>query len=248
MAISPQTDIRLLKCPLTLSNKHQLTFATKQAQETYFLGLSYKEDDNASYQRKDGVIRFNDNIDDLMQYNYCMYKNENYSNKWFYAFITGMRYVNDSVTEISIATDVFQTWQFDIIYKNSFIEREIVPKSSDVAGAYLIPEGLEMGEYKVEGTAEFDELEPIYVIAYSGDSYQVGSDPPVSVDQSGFSYNGIFSSVTYCIANEYGFDVIMSILNQNANSSYVLTVFTVPKLAVKSLLPVDEPRNTHLLF
>ena len=247
MAISPQTDIRLIKCPLTLSNKHQLTFATKQAQETYFLGLSYKEDDNASYQRKDNVIRFNDNIDDLLQYNYCMYKNENYSNKWFYAFITGMRYVNDGMTEISIATDVFQTWQFDIIYKNSFIEREIVPKSSDIAGAYLIPEGLEMGEYKVEGTAEFDELEPAYIIAYSGDSYETGSGS-VPVSQSGYSYNGIFSSVTYCVANEYGFDIIMAILNLANNSPHILTVFTVPKLAVKSLLPVDPPRNTYLLF
>ena len=60
-----------------------------------------------------------------------MYKNENYSNKWFYAFITGMRYINDNVTEISIATDVFQTWQFDLIYKQSFIEREIIPVADD---------------------------------------------------------------------------------------------------------------------
>lgn len=247
MGISPQTDIRLVKCPLTLSNKHQLTFANITAQENYFLGLTYVEDDLASYQRKEGVIRFNRHIDEIITYNYCMYKNENYSNKWFYAFITGMRYVNDGMTEISIATDVFQTWQFDIIYKNSFIEREIVPKAQDIAGNFLIPEGLEFGELKVEAIADIDDLSPIYVIAYSGDSYQVGSDPPVSVDQSGFSYNGIFSSVTFCIANEYGFDVIMAILNENANSSHVLTVFTVPKLAVKSLLPVDEP-GTHTYF
>lgn len=115
-------------------------------------------------------------------------------------------------------------------------------------GNNLIPEGLEFGELKVEGTAEFDELEPAYVVAYTGDNYQVGDDPPVSIKQDGFSYNGIFSSVTFAVANEYGFPVLMLILNQNANSDKVLTVFTVPKLAVESLLPVDEPRNTHLLF
>lgn len=131
MAISPQTDIRLIKCPLTLSNKNQITFSNLQAQEQYFLSLPYTEDINASYQRKDNVIRFNRHIDNIITYDYCMYKNENYSNKWFYAFITGMRYINDNLTEISIATDVFQTWQFDLIYKQSFIEREIVPTADD---------------------------------------------------------------------------------------------------------------------
>lgn len=130
--ISPQTDIRIIKSPLTLSNKHQLTFDDLDSQEEYFLSLPYEEDEQASYQRKDGVIRFNRHIDEIISYNYCMYKNENYSDKWFYAFITGMRYVNDGMTEITIATDVFQTWQFDIIYKNSFVEREIVPKNADL--------------------------------------------------------------------------------------------------------------------
>lgn len=131
MSISPQTDIRIIKSPLTISNKHQITFTNKEAQETYFLSLQHIEDENASYQRKDSVIRFNKHIDEILPYNYCMYKNENYSDKWFYAFITGMRYVNDNVTEISITTDVFQTWQFDIIYKQSFIEREIVAVAED---------------------------------------------------------------------------------------------------------------------
>ena len=115
-------------------------------------------------------------------------------------------------------------------------------------GNFLIPEGLEFGELKVEGTAEIDDLEPAYILAYSGDSYQVGSDPPVSVAQNGYNYNGIYSSVTFAVANEYGFPVLMLIMNQNANSDKVLTVFTVPKLAVKSLLPVDPPRTTNLLL
>lgn len=131
MTISPQTDIRLVKSPLTLNNKHQLTFSNIKAQESYFLSLPYVEDTNASYQRKDNVIRFNSHIDNIISFNYCMYKNENYSNKWFYAFITGMRYLNDNVTEISIVTDVFQTWQFDLIYKLSFVEREIIPVADD---------------------------------------------------------------------------------------------------------------------
>ena len=248
MPISPQTDIRLIKCPLTLSNKNQITFSNLKAQEQYFLSLPYTEDTNASYQRKDNVIRFNRHIDNIITYDYCMYKNENYSNKWFYAFITGMRYINDNVTEISIDTDVFQTWQFDLIYKQSFIEREIVPVADDKPGNNLIPEGLEFGELKVEGTAEFDELEPAYIVAYTGDTYQVGDDPPVQIKQEGYSYNGIYSSVTFAVANSNGFKVLMKIMNENANSDKVLTVFTVPKLAVQSLLPDDPPGQTTYKF
>lgn len=61
-----------------------------------------------------------------------MYKNSNYSNKWFYAYITRMEYENDGMTNIYITTDVFQTWQFDLNFKESFIEREMLAKADDV--------------------------------------------------------------------------------------------------------------------
>lgn len=132
MAIQPQTDLRLLKVPFTIDNKNQLTFSNKNAQTTYFLGLSHLEINNISYQRKDSIIRYPAHIDSIIQYNYCMYQNENYTNKWFYAYITGMRYINDGMTEILIQTDVYQTWQFDITFKESFVEREMIAVSSDV--------------------------------------------------------------------------------------------------------------------
>ena len=112
--------------------------------------------------RKDGVIRIpthtstNDGLptyEDLLEYNYVMYKNTHYKDKWFYAYITNYVYVNDGMTELSIETDVFQTWQFAITYKNSFIEREHV--SDDTIGAHTLPEGLETGEYTNDGSTEF---------------------------------------------------------------------------------------------
>ena len=169
MAVTPNTVLRLLKVPLELDNKNQLTFASKQAQEQYFLSLPNKEITEISYQRKDDVIYYPEHIDNILEYNYVMYKNENYSNKWFYAFIVNMEYENDYNTRVYITTDVFQTWQFDITFKQSFIEREMIAVADDVPGANLLPEGLETGELKANGTAEFDELEPVNIIAYSGD-------------------------------------------------------------------------------
>lgn len=132
MTITPNTNIYLLKSPLTLSNKHQITFADSEEQFEYFSNLPNIEIEASYYQRKNSIIRFPAHIDTLLNYNYCMYQNDNYNDKWFYAFVTGMRYINDNLTEISITTDVFQTWQFDLIYKQSFIEREMINVSDDI--------------------------------------------------------------------------------------------------------------------
>lgn len=244
---SPITNIRILKSPLTLDNKNQLTFENAQKQFEYFDDLEYLEVNDASYQRKDNTIRFPEHIDNILEFNCCMYQNLNYNNKWFYAFIVNKRYENDGMTYISILTDVFQTWQFDLDFKESFIEREMINVNDDIAGANLMPEGLETGEFQIDGTAEFEDLEPAYIIAYSGDSYTDALGETHAVKQEGYSYNGIYSSVTFIVCNEYGFHIAMAYMNLADNSAKVLTVFTVPKLAVKSLLP-DDPEDIHTYF
>lgn len=133
MALTPDTEIRLLKLPLTIDNKNQLTFANLEAQTNYFLGITECiELEKCSYQRKDNIIRFPAHIDSIIQYDYVMYKNENYGDKWFYAFVIGMEYENDGLTNVAIQTDVFQTWQFDILWKQSFIEREMLSVADDI--------------------------------------------------------------------------------------------------------------------
>lgn len=240
MAITPNTEIRIIKVPLSIDNKNQITFASKQAQEEYFKSLPFIEMDNCTYQRKDSVIRFNAHIDDIIEYNYVMYKNNNYSDKYFYAFITGMEYVNNNTTFIYITTDVFQTWQFDFTFKESFIEREMIAVADDLPGANLIPEGLELGEPKVEGTAEFDELEPVYLVAFSGDKFQENN-----INKNGYQYNGIYSSVAFILTNITG--TALGIINQQGDGDKILTVFSVPKLAVASQVPEDT-EGTHYYY
>lgn len=58
MALVPQTRLRLLKVPLELDNKNQLTFKNEKAQNDYFLSLSHIEISDISYQRKDSMIYF----------------------------------------------------------------------------------------------------------------------------------------------------------------------------------------------
>lgn len=231
MIIAPQTNIILLKVPLELSNKNQLTFANKNAQYNYFNSLEKLELENATYQRKEGVIRFPSLIDNLYEFNYVMYQNEAYSEKWFYAFITNMRYLNDNVTEISIATDCFQTWQFDLTYKESFIEREMINTANDVAGSNLLDEGFEIGEPILNSEIEDDNLEPYFVIAYSGD-YIEFQGTRTNIPQEGFAINGNPSSIAYIICGGIpSFSTMIQIINDSGMGDKIFTCFTIPKVA-----------------
>lgn len=152
--ITPNSTIKLIKCPIELDQNNQLTFANATAQYNYFNGLAHLDLDDYTYQRKDGVIRVAGTRDDLQSYNYVAYQNENHGSKWFYAFIEELQYINDNMTAIKIKTDVYQTYQFDITLKQSFTEREHV--ADDTKGLHTVPEGLEIGDYVIAGVTNVD--------------------------------------------------------------------------------------------
>lgn len=148
--ITPSTDVYLLKVPLEINDVNQLTFINATAQYNYFNSLPKIEVHDFTYQRKDGVIRFGAEYDELITYNYVMYRNDAFSNKWFYAFITNMEWKSPRCTDISIKTDVWQSWMFDITLKPVLIDREHT--NNDTVGAHTLPEGLELGEMVANGT------------------------------------------------------------------------------------------------
>ena len=145
--VTPSTDFLLLKCPLEVDQQNQLTFNSFEAQEQYFRSLPHIELTDFTYQRKDGTVRFPAVFEQIRNYNYVMYKNVAYGNKWFYCFIEDMRYANDGVTEIKLRTDVWQTWQLTINFRQSYVIREHV--NDDGFGKHTYPEGIEYGDYIV---------------------------------------------------------------------------------------------------
>lgn len=147
--ITPTTDVYLLKVPLEINDDNQLTFSNATAQHNYFNSLPKIEVHDFTYQRKDGVIRFAGEYDELINYNYVMYRNDAFSNKWFYAYITNMEWKSPGCTDISIKTDVWQSWMFDISFKPVLIDREHT--NNDTVGLHTLPEGLELGEMVANG-------------------------------------------------------------------------------------------------
>lgn len=252
MLIVPTSRIILLKNPIEIDYNNELTFATKQAQYDYFYSLPKLECSNATYQRKDEVVRFPTNdstnitYEDLLEYNYCMYQNNAFDDKWFYAFVKKVTFDNPGMSYVELETDVFQTWYFDITFKNSFVEREHV--NDDTVGAHTIPEDLEIGELICNAHIIDDQMDDItndlcYIVSSAIELYgtQSGGKYPMATGQT---YNGIFSATKY-----YRFDnagVMQGKLQEIAEKGQIESingVFMAPKV-----LAVRKTTQTQTLF
>ena len=225
--VTPDSNIRLLKCPLKLDDYNQITFSSANAQTTYFQSLPYLTDDNLTYIRKDGVIRVGTayvDYEDLLQYNYVMYQNTHYDTKWFYAYITNVEYKNDGMTEISIETDVFQTWQFDIVWKHSFIEREHV--NDDTLGKHTVPENLETGEYicnAFDYTSQLDDIRYVLLATTWPDGTQPIPRATLIGDIPYAGYVYVFSDVS---------ELSSQVAAYNDRPENIYAVYAVPKWTV----------------
>ena len=161
ITMKPQSAIRLIDVPFEKDGGHTLYFTSAELQKQYYAGLTGYTvgESNYTYVRKDSLIRVGLNIELLRKYNYLYYVNykttitdmgETAIPKVYYAFITKLEYVNENTTNVYIATDVMQTYLFEILSdttSQSYINKQHVPKSEDKIGYNILPEGLETGEY-----------------------------------------------------------------------------------------------------
>lgn len=158
-SVEPQGEIYLCSTPLEKDYQNELTFTNLASQLAYFNSTIKHTLDNYTYIRKESIINVGLNIDDIINCNYLFYKNKGFTEKYYFCFISDMQYVNENCTAIKIETDCFQTWQFDLIYKPSFIEREHV--NDDTVGANTIPENLETGEYVLKSEVDNADLQDV---------------------------------------------------------------------------------------
>lgn len=144
MLIEPQGIFILCKnVPFNSSYSDTILFRSKAEQELYFKARG-KQFLKFTYMRNNGTVRLQEKADDLYEYNYCMYQNTGFGNKWFYAFVTGTHYVNADVTELQLETDLLQSWMFDFSIGKCYVEREHV--KDDTVGKHTIPENLPFGD------------------------------------------------------------------------------------------------------
>lgn len=158
MYIAPNSTVQLMtNIPLDPSYTHTLYWASQAQMEAYMSSHVLQQHTNLSYVHKDrGVLKVAGDMGAYALCNYMRFKNTSFENKWFYAFVTDINYVNNEVFEVSFQIDVMQTWFFE--YNGNLnqcvVERE--HSATDAVGDNIIDEGLEHGDY-IQAGSEFVE-------------------------------------------------------------------------------------------
>lgn len=123
--ITPITVVKVLKnVPLNSSYADTLTFRSVSAQTTFFMGKAKYTFNDLTPIRLQNKIRLPVTADDIFDCNYIMFQNANFKNKWFYAFIKNVDFINVNECSVDIELDVMQSWMFDININSCYVERE----------------------------------------------------------------------------------------------------------------------------
>ena len=149
-----------------------------------------------SFIRNRGTISTHFKYDDCLQSNYIAFQNKDYSNKWFFAWIDEVNYIGENNTEIKYTIDVWSTWFSYWTPKSCFVLREHV--NDDVIGNYTQPEGLELGEYIIDGIENVPELTTMLYVLRVNKWITQGASAPLATN-----YGGVF-----CAGGAYVFDSI----------------------------------------
>lgn len=210
MNIVPSTPINtLLIChnvPLDSTYKDTITFGSLTAQAQYFAGKAKYTFSNMGPTRLQNSIRVPQIADNLYDCNYIAFQNTNFGNKWFYAFITEIKFINTNMCEINFNIDVMQTWYFDYTLKPSFVERE--HPNTDRVGDSLTLEPVDIGEYVLEPgsrTIYFDNYCAVLATSYKGETSEPEPAPENPEEAAitpratgtGGMYGGLFSGLDY---------------------------------------------------
>ena len=158
MEIRPTTIVKLFSgVPLNNTYTDTLYFSSLSAQSSYFAGLTpVKTFTSQMYQRVNkGQFEANCKADDIYNCNYMAFQNSGFGNKWFYAFINSIEYINNNNSLVTFEIDVMQTWMFDYELKRCFIERQ--HSISDEIGGNILPEPVAIGEYVFDDYGELQQ-------------------------------------------------------------------------------------------
>lgn len=190
MYIEPNTDIYLLRgVKLDSTYNDTIYFANEAAQATYFLSKRGVSTERNSYQRvSNNKCRLGASISQAYNCNYMMFHNTNFVDKWFYAFVLNVEYINNATVEVTYEIDVLQTWLFNFTREKCFVEREHA--DTDTPGDNLMDDQLELGEYTYTYIGAPKEMESLIPVVCSTIDNQLN-------DSVGKNYAGIYQGLEF---------------------------------------------------
>lgn len=232
------TELKLIKLPIELSKENTILFNSKEEREAYFNSLECLENEDFTYQRENNIIRYLAPYDEVSKYNYVSYINDE---RIYYAFITGITYSSDNVTLISIETDTFITYEFDLEYKQMFVEREHT--NNDTIGANTIPENLESGENTINKFDNFGDMIGCAIVMQASENID-GSKESTLI-------NGIFSGLITTVfnTNKAGINSLNNIIkrySEAGKSNAIVNLFMFPKMYIPNW--TDDTISASIYF
>lgn len=238
----PLGKIELIRnVDIDASYTHQYYFTNIDAQESFFASKVYRSLDNGTYQRKNiNTIQVPFQADEIADCKYLRWQNRNYSQKWYYAFVTSINYINPGVSQINYELDVYQTYLFDMQWKQSFIEREHTArwttdsKSNRIPVINTEPEGLEYGtDYKIISEHKLEQIPNVGWIVFG--STKIGSSVPRRI---GNKPTGIIYTFVPVWIGQRANVTFTNGSNTLLNASDVLDLFATNTTLVNSLCSV----------
>ena len=159
-SITPNSILELFAdVELNENYTDSLYFASEAAKTDYFDNLTGKRIGRytaLSYQREErNFVRISANISTAIAATYMRFKNTDFENKWWYAFVTSVDYINNEVVQINYQIDVLMTWMGVFNLGQCYIERS--HSASDLIGDNILPEPLVCDDYVMN---EHDYLRP----------------------------------------------------------------------------------------
>lgn len=220
----------MVNIPLDNNYQNTLYFANWSTQDDYFRRAEGTVFTEQYYTRPyRGAIRVEIPAETAYCYNYMRFQNTAYGGKWFYAFITNYKWINNQVTEFTFEIDVLQTWYFDYQLEQCFVVRE--HSATDEIGDNLVPETLETGEYMINTDYNSDTI-------FNNSSYAI-------VVLSTLDYEGNQARYGYTVAGMYNglnYLVFKDDLTETAAhkvNAYINTIIASPD-AIQAIFMVPE--------
>lgn len=175
--IEPNTDIVLFSnTSLSPSYENTLYFATEDEKNTYWnnSGKISARFPACTYQRsKKGIIRVESPIKNIYQCDYMRFRNNSFENKYFYAFVLSVNYVNNTTCEIQYMLDPLMTWMGNFGFKQCLVLRQ--HQTTDNFGDNIKDEGIQLGEYVIQSFKEMPEAEGLKICICVANEGNIGS-------------------------------------------------------------------------
>lgn len=180
-----------------------------------------------------GYIRVEKPISLLYRAGYMRYKNSSFENKWFYAFVKSVEYINNITTQVNFEIDVMMTWMGNFIFNECFIERQHT--IGDEIGANICDENLETGEYICQAsstTAFFGQ----YTIC-------IFQSEDANGQAAGVYYGGIYSGLYMYIATSAASATshIQAMITANKADSIVMILMLPTHFLPDNIMGSDTP-------